>query len=205
MSSRPVTVALATVVLFGALNALLDWSLIRASKRIASAQQCSASQYSFVGEDYPPLLPLPSARRAVLLTAENSVRYTVDANESAYEWLWTAPVGDHNVHLGARHRYFAVGMAHELHCLRRLRGVLQADGIVEGKERGHSLHCLNYLRQGALCAADATLEPLEFVAPNGSAGRTGGTHVCMDWPAAYEAIADNWNEWQTADWKIVEG
>ncbi|KAL4908423.1 hypothetical protein BDW74DRAFT_175105 [Aspergillus multicolor] len=46
----------------------------------------------------------------------------------------------------------------------------------------HITHCIDYLRQGVLCAADTTFEPTDFA--GGSSG-VGVVHVCRDFEALY--------------------
>jgi hypothetical protein len=58
----------------------------------------------------------------------------------------------------------------------------------------HADHCLNYLRQTILCAADMTLEP-ELVLGSGHVGQgVGVTHVCRDWTKAYDFVMENTRE-----------
>lgn len=46
-----------------------------------------------------------------------------------------------------------------------------------------------------MCAGNLTLEPGDFTKRNYTQERTGQTHVCRDWTAAYDALADNWVDW----------
>jgi hypothetical protein len=48
-------------------------------------------------------------------------------------------------------------------------------------EMGHTTHCLEYLRQSTMCAADTTLEPFT---PN--LGLDGTKHKCRDWDTIYD-------------------
>lgn len=59
----------------------------------------------------------------------------------------------------------------------------------------HLEHCLNYLREVALCAADITLEPGDFTERNFDLHRTGATHMCRDPKRLYELVENNWAEW----------
>ena len=141
-------------------------------------------------------MPLPSARRPAKLTFEDSVRYSLDAPETFQEWLWTATVGDGNVHLGHNHRLFVVGITHQLHCLRSYRQALTAPLPPTGHALGHLTHCINFFRMSTLCAADTTLEPPDAVARNYTLGRAGGEHVCVDWPGFYDEMKTNYVGWQ---------
>ncbi|KAI0631446.1 hypothetical protein C8Q77DRAFT_1061518 [Trametes polyzona] len=182
-----------------ALNVYLDLLHVRAARRVAIFRPPPASHYSFVDDDYPPRLPLPSARRAVALTLEDSARYTLWASEADIEWLWTATVGDGSVHLGPNNRFFVVGVTHELHCLRAYRQALAQDGVTvpvaHGHQEGHLAHCLNFLRMSTLCAADVTLEPADVLERDFERERAGGVHECLDWPAFYREMKANWNSW----------
>ncbi|KAH7903403.1 hypothetical protein BJ138DRAFT_1168185 [Hygrophoropsis aurantiaca] len=91
------------------------------------------------------------------LSVEESVRFSPARTEGAEEWLWTGTVGDHSVHFGPDNRYFSVSVTHQQHCGYRHLLALQENGLPEGHDRYHITHCLNYLRQSTLCAADITL------------------------------------------------
>ncbi|KAI0041335.1 hypothetical protein FA95DRAFT_1501640, partial [Auriscalpium vulgare] len=99
---------------------------------------------------------------------------------------------DNNVHLGGHHRYFSISLTHEIHCLNALRDALEDDKAPVGHAAGHLAHCLSYLRQSTLCAADTTLEPVDMMAQY---DRVGGDHRCMDWTAFYKTMKDNWSGW----------
>lgn len=87
-------------------------------------------------------------------------------------------------------------MFHQFHCLDALRHAVLAlhdpDAVhTEGAHAGkHAQHCLNYLRQTILCAADTTLEP--FVNPGIGIGVV---HQCRDWTQVYEWAEANWEEY----------
>ncbi|KAH9051170.1 hypothetical protein EDB83DRAFT_2206435, partial [Lactarius deliciosus] len=61
----------------------------------------------------------------------------------------------------------------------------------------HHQHCLNYLRQQALCHPDLTLEPGDFVRRKFGVDRVGQTHMCRDFDTAwdYNATRRNWLDW----------
>ena len=141
-------------------------------------------------------MPLPSARRAVKLEHEESVRYALTSPEAYDEWLWTATVGDGNVHLGPNRRLFVVGVTHQMHCLRSYREALAQDAVPHGHQIPHLTHCLNFIRMSTLCAADTTLEPPDAFARNYTRTRSGGEHQCMDWPTFYDDMRANHLEWE---------
>ena len=100
---------------------------------------------------------MPSARRAVGLSLEESVRFGLAQPETTLEWAYTGAVGDSNIRLGPAHRFFNTGFAYQLHCARFLVGAFARDPPSTRGDRAHVSRCLNVLRQFALCSADTTL------------------------------------------------
>ncbi|KZV99840.1 hypothetical protein EXIGLDRAFT_205910 [Exidia glandulosa HHB12029] len=90
-------------------------------------------------------------------------------------------------------------MFHALHCLNAARMALEAAFNVSSPfarqffdapdSFGHLQHCMIYLRQSLLCAADATLEPESEHTPGGVAG-SGVQHVCRDRSVLYDAAEE---------------
>ncbi|KAI0773145.1 hypothetical protein BD413DRAFT_492141 [Trametes elegans] len=193
LSRRAVFLLLA---LLSAINVYLDVLYVRETRRLAETRARPPGHYSFDDENYPPRMALPSARRAVKLTIEDSARYALWAAEAEDEWLSTATVGDGNVHLGPYSRLFVPGITHQLHCMRYYRDALaQDDPVHAGHQVGHLAHCLNFLRMSTLCAADTTLEPPDAFTREYRVDRAGGEHVCLDWPAFYEEMRANFLNW----------
>jgi hypothetical protein len=127
------------------------------------------------------------------MVVEESVHYSITAPEAMNEWLYNSPLGTGSARLGPNKRGFFISMFHELHCFRLMRTALVSapkPGLID-----HSFHCLNYLRQSALCASDTTLEPGDFMQRDFTLDRIGATHVCRDWDAIYEDVRINWVEW----------
>ena len=111
--------------------------------------------------------------------------------------MYAGAAGDGNIRLGPNHRFFNSGFSYEFHCARILvKTFQQATPPVRRGEREHVSRCLNVLRQFKLCSADTTLEPAEAMGRNTSAVRTGGERQCRDWPAMYEAMRGNWEDWR---------
>ena len=132
------------------------------------------------------------------MSIEESVRYSIHSPEAPLEWLYTATTHDMgNTHLGPpdRARIGVVALAHQLHCLRALRAALAEEGVPEGHAMHPAEHCLSFLRESTLCAADATLEPGDTSGRNPTAERVGGERVCMDAEAFYASMLTRWNEW----------
>jgi len=188
--------ALAIILLLGAANVLFHRWFLHAVQRLALARDRPLELHSFLGDDYPSRLPMRSARPAVRLTVEDTVRYSLTSPESELEWLYTAARGDGDVRLGSQRRLFSVTMSHELHCLRSIRTILDEPAVPEGKARSHFVHCLNLLREHTLCAADNTLEPADVLARNSSLERMHGEHRCMDWAAFYDTMLQNYLEFK---------
>ncbi|KAJ7650624.1 hypothetical protein FB45DRAFT_21346 [Roridomyces roridus] len=153
--------------------------------------------YSYVGDDFPLMLPGVPLGDAVRMTVEESVHYSLRPEDRA-AWYAAFPDGVGTVRLGSHHRTFFVSMYHELHCLQQFRDIL-----VEPSPKvawGHLHHCLNYLRERALCQADLTLEPGDFTKRDFSQDRVGATHICRDWTAVISKVDENWNDWVSV-WK----
>lgn len=59
---------------------------------------------------------------------------------------------------------------------------------------GHEYHCIDYIRQSIMCAADTTLD---FAAPDTETGERRGfsgansTHVCRDWDFFVDWAVEN--------------
>ncbi|KAF7312206.1 hypothetical protein MIND_00233500 [Mycena indigotica] len=153
--------------------------------------------YSYIGDDFPPLLPGVALDERIKMVAEESVQYSL-LPEARDAWYAAFPDGVGSVRLGLHHRTFFVSMYHELHCLQQFRDTLV--DLSPHVAWGHLHHCLNYLRERALCQADLTLEPGDFTTRNFEHDRTGATHVCRDWSAVISKVDDNWSDW-VAIWK----
>ncbi|KAJ7220013.1 hypothetical protein GGX14DRAFT_695140 [Mycena pura] len=163
----------------------------------AYRQLRAADSYSYVGDDFPPMLPGVPLDETVKMIVEESIHYSL-LPEQKEAWYAAFPDGVGSVRLGLHHRTFFVSMFHELHCLQQFR-----DTLVEPNPRvawGHLHHCLNYLRERALCQADLTLEPGDFTTRNFALERVGSTHICRDWDAVISKVENNWDDW-VAVWK----
>ncbi|TVY89605.1 Oxidase, partial [Lachnellula willkommii] len=94
---------------------------------------------------------------------------------------------------------YSVSMTHQLHCLGVIRDVITKYSKGD-KSRfagaGHEYHCLDYIRQGILCAGDTTLDHAEIeYNPDGSERKYGftgadATHRCRDWEAITEVLVE---------------
>ena len=136
---------------------------------------------------------------------EESVRYGINEPAAYDEWLSTSTVEDEgHVRVGSNHRLGIIGVTHEQHCLRLLRFTLAKDAVPHGAVRNHCEHCLSFLRQQALCAADSTIEPGDAFARNFTAERVTVERECrMDPEAFYASMWHQWNEWVDFKQKTV--
>ncbi|KIJ91876.1 hypothetical protein K443DRAFT_652758 [Laccaria amethystina LaAM-08-1] len=150
--------------------------------------------HTYRGHDYPETLPLPFDHfENVLLTVEESHRFTLLGHPSGLQWARQAPAFGGYVRLGPENRLFLVSMFHKFHCLRFFNWAL--DPEFEGLYKifateDHSAHCLNYLRQMILCSPDLTLEKGDFRVRNFVLERSGSAHTCR-W--MYNLMEDNWD------------
>ncbi|PYI28111.1 hypothetical protein BP00DRAFT_273046 [Aspergillus indologenus CBS 114.80] len=97
---------------------------------------------------------------------------------------------------------YMVSSVHQLHCLRILRDVIvKVDNKnTTGKVDKHVFHCLDYLRQGIICAGDTTLEwaRVRRHANGDFAGYffdgRGSVHQCRDWTTIMGILEENRNQ-----------
>lgn len=147
------------------------------------------------------------------MVLEDSRHYPLNSSEADAEWLSIYPGNMLGfIHLGPQKRFFSFSLYHQIHCLNALRLAILGghhDGEAEeqGHEHGHvgkravehSAHCLNYLRQTVMCAADLTLEPEIILGSQDVGEGLGAVHVCRDWSKVHEYTQRNWEEW--VEWK----
>ncbi|KAI0371488.1 hypothetical protein BV20DRAFT_941747 [Pilatotrama ljubarskyi] len=158
----------------------------------SSTTQRGEQYYTYIGDAFPEVLPLPSAR-PVALVVEDPAHYSISGLDAREEWAANTPKGYSYVRLGPEYRTFAVSMFHELHCLRLMRSALAGDH--RPATDGHFGHCLIYLRQLILCNPDLTLEPPDVMDHDYDVKQDGSTHICQDWRQVYDAMASNWDQW----------
>lgn len=138
------------------------------------------------------------------MTVEESDHYPLLGHGADPFWESMTPISGGFVRLGPNDRFLLVSMFHQIHCLRFFNWAF--DPKFEGQYKffathGHNTHCLNYLRQVALCASDLTLEKGDFMSRNLSLQRVGATHVCRDWSKVYDFLEQKHALWRnrTAD------
>lgn len=124
------------------------------------------------------------------MTVEESVHYPIFGSEAKEEWATNSPAGFGYLRMGPEKRYFALDLFHQFHCLRLMRAALAGD--YREKTKGHVGHCLNFIRQIALCDINLTLEPPDVLDRNFDVKRTGATHICTDWRQVFGALEENY-------------
>ncbi|KAI1784830.1 hypothetical protein LXA43DRAFT_1077244 [Ganoderma leucocontextum] len=190
------TLSLFLLALLGFVNIWIDYSFVEDVRKVLEKRPPPLSHYTWVEDDVPERFPLISPRPHVRMSIEESVRYSIRAPEAPLEWLWTATANDMgNTHLGPTHRIGVVALAHQQHCIRSLRAALDAGDVPTEHALHHAEHCLSFLRESTLCAADTTLEPGDAFSRNFTAERVTGDRECMDAEAFYASMLQRWNDW----------
>jgi len=123
---------------------------------------------------------------------EETRRYNLSTTEGKDEWAKSYPHGSGSYRLAADSRAVFLAMFHQLHCVETFgKQVIQT-----GQESWpHLQHCLNYLREMALCRPDLTLEPGDFTKRDFEMYRSPSLHVCRDWEVASDILTRNWLDW----------
>ncbi|KZT23820.1 hypothetical protein NEOLEDRAFT_1135974 [Neolentinus lepideus HHB14362 ss-1] len=147
-------------------------------------------KYSLRDLDVPRYLPVKLAP-PIRMTIEESVHYALTDPVSEDEWLYNSPYGAGAIRLGPDNRAFFVSAFHYMHCFRRIQYAFSS----RGASPYHLQHCLNMLRESALCEADLTLEPGDFMQRNFTEQPVGETRVCRDWQPVYDELTRNWVKW----------
>ncbi|KAH9902684.1 hypothetical protein C8Q73DRAFT_785333 [Cubamyces lactineus] len=151
-------------------------------------------EFSYKGHDYPELFPVSEGIPKVLVAMEETVHYPPLGGRSDAEWLSMAMPSFGYVRLGPENRTFSLSMFHQLHCLRMINlGLARDQSSI--MNLGHMKHCLNYLRQNALCTPDLALEPGEFEQKDFVVERTHGVHECNDWETIFRLHTQNYKKW----------
>ncbi|KAH8757165.1 hypothetical protein F5882DRAFT_523755 [Hyaloscypha sp. PMI_1271] len=89
---------------------------------------------------------------------------------------------------GDHHEGWILSVFHQLHCLsilmQRLGTSYEEFGLFTRQELEHTSHCVEYLRQSILCAADTSMEGETGAWPDSTAW--GQRHTCKDYNALME-------------------
>ncbi|KAI0700859.1 hypothetical protein C8T65DRAFT_709614 [Cerioporus squamosus] len=177
-------------------NVLFDRSLVADIRKVLKGRPPPLSSYTYLEDDVPEYFPLLHPRPHVVMSIEESVRYGISEPQSYLEWLWTSTADDDgNVHFGPTHRFGVPSLTHQQHCLRGLRAMLADVDRLEGHDLHHAEHCLSFLREHTLCAADVTLEPGDAFERNFTAERVMNDRRCLDAEAFYASMWGQWTRW----------
>jgi len=135
----------------------------------------------------------PLSLKEVTMFVEDTQHYQLD-NHSEWETLFPRSGGF--VHLGPDYVPYGLSMFHQFHCLDMIRtSLLSASRNTSLPLPIHTKHCLGYLRQMTLCAADTHLEPvISYLRPK--AVDSFGSHRCRDWNAVYTEVEKNEKGWR---------
>jgi len=176
-----------------------NWSILISYRAKVQALKPKGVEYSYIGDDYPVWFDVPRIDDPVEMTFAESSSYpmTGERAQALYISMRASYSHDGYVHLGPDHRWFAVSMFHQMHCINQIRNnIVDPDGH-SGRHaaKGHIQHCLNYLRQFFLCHADDTLEPGNFLEHEHIMGTVSHTRQCRDWMKLEDATETNWQEW----------
>ncbi|KAJ5778787.1 hypothetical protein N7520_002033 [Penicillium odoratum] len=106
---------------------------------------------------------------------------------------------------------WGISMFHALHCVKMWRDSLSPATMMnshvhsESEYTEHAEHCISYLTQSIVCAADGTIEPAEDIVVENKHGRRihgmGYTHQCRDTSLLFEMNGKEvglWN-WKQGD------
>lgn len=135
------------------------------------------------------------------MLVENTLRYQIDTSEGAREWERLVPSDGGVVYPSpstpsltpslntTSPKQYTISMFHQLRCLNVVRLELtrpsRFSNVTAPNER-QVKHCLNYLRQMALCRSDPDLEnPTSPTSVDIVRART-----CKDWRSVYAAQAE---------------
>ena len=129
-----------------------------------------------------------------MIFIDNSVRYSVYYPDSAEEFARLIPDGGTTVRLPSEtdadnEEVHTVALFHQLYCL----GLIRAD-YAANQSTALSEHCMNYLRQVLLCAADTKLESVRAEHPPNIV-TLAGDYECRDWSVVYKAAEANQRNW----------
>ncbi|KAJ6569451.1 hypothetical protein B0H19DRAFT_695289 [Mycena capillaripes] len=165
------------------------WAFFAASGRNFSVGDSGPKKNkSWVADDFPEFWEVDADD--IALTVEESIRYPIVGIDAKEDWASNSPAGYGYLRLGPEKRQYALDLAHQLHCLRNIRGGLA--GNHSPKMQWHVQHCLNFLRMMALCMPNLTLEPADVLDRDFEIDRTGATHVCKDWRQYMKEMEANW-------------
>lgn len=147
---------------------------------------------NFYTQTVAPKTLIPKDDGRVRLMVEETTRYNYSTPEATAEGRRGFPRGSGSFRLNGDNRAVFLSMYHQLHCVETMGQEL----IKTNKSHWpHLQHCLNFLREIALCRPDLTLEAGDFTQRNFRTERMGATHVCRDWTTLHDIADTNWLGW----------
>lgn len=153
-------------------------------------------KYTYLGTDFPKtLVPLSEHPYDSYLRFDDTVYYAPNASS---EWDSTFPSTDGFVRLGPDHHLYGISMFHQLHCLQQFSAAVAKRPTMQ-MQWDHISHCMNYVRQAVLCAANTRLEPLKESPEGLKVDGLGLDHKCRDWTRLWEAAEENYKTWRPED------
>jgi hypothetical protein len=137
--------------------------------------------------NYPVELTIEDME-AVEIAIQETVRFDLNASSDIADKEWHSLYGrPYTIHLGPDQRRFALAFYHQFHCLRAMQfAITHPDDTTYTVEHIH--HCLNYLRQHLLCAADDEIERGDFLEWGFIPGLLETTRVCRDWDKVNDVV-----------------
>lgn len=175
------------VILLFTSVALKVIAVMKVSRTMYNFLAAENSHFAFVGGSLPQELP-GTYSAAAMEIMDPDIHYPLNDNDA---WASILPLDRGFLRFGPKGRPFALSMYHHLHCLNSLRyaHVVARLGLVahpEDRDMYHDSHCLKYIRQGLLCRADISLQPI-----NSSA-----EYRCQDWTEIRNFVERNHAEWE---------
>ncbi|KAL4253856.1 ustYa family protein [Abortiporus biennis] len=175
---RPGLILIAVLVIIGGYWSLRDNHLFKSTK-----------EYSYIGYDFPrtwDIGPLDDIQMVV----EPTYRYKIESEAGIRDWQNLLPQGGGFIRLGPNNRTFSVSMIHQLRCVELLRSTLVKSRGPDTEEDPVVRHCLNYLRQMALCRSGRWLESAQTPTSLDWAG----VHQCRDWKTVFDKMEENYQQ-----------
>ncbi|KAJ6630984.1 hypothetical protein B0H10DRAFT_1980202 [Mycena sp. CBHHK59/15] len=121
----------------------------------------------------------------VLMPLDNTVRYAINSVDGEAEWAAMTP-GNGIIHLGSTG-------SHSLRCISILRKEMQSMHTASSEHNASdwalTQHCLNYMRQMLLCAADTIMDVV--LGPTSHPLVVPEIFTCKDWNLIYDAVRIN--------------
>lgn len=145
---------------------------------------------AYIGDDYPRTWSIPASIQAQVATPfENSVQFAFDVDTADEIWESQFP-RQGLIQLGQYNQTFSISLFHQLRCISLVR-----EDIIQRRASNYTTrinpltgHCLNYLRQMAMCRSDIDLESVLF---KPHAEPHPDVYRCTDWKTVYSAVLDN--------------